>query len=235
MAERIAPPLPPSLRPLRSIDKIEMPRETGAARRRPELLAAATRLFGERGYRGVTTDDLAAATGFSLGTVYSYFDDKQGCLLAAYDRLIDGARERIADRIPAGAPLAEQIDAAIQGLLLEIAADPAAARLVLVVAQTAGPEGAARHRQTLEGAAAQLRRGRESEPGAPLPDGFEEAAVAAAAALLAAALPSAEAPRSSSLPADLRALLLGPQPRPLSPAPALAASSAADGRHPESE
>jgi AcrR family transcriptional regulator len=217
-----ASPLPRSLRPLRSIGKVEMLREPPAPRRRAELLAAATRLFGERGYRGATTNDLAAATGLSLGTVYSYFEDKRGCLLAAYDQVIDRARRRIVDHIPAVARPAEQIDAAIAALLLEIAADPAAARLALVVVQTAGPEGAARHRHTLAALAAQLRLRRESEGVAALPDGFEEVAVAAAASLLAESLPRAAAPRSPSIAGDLRALLLGPPADASSAAPALA-------------
>jgi AcrR family transcriptional regulator len=201
-------PLPQALRPLHEVGKVEVRRESADPRgQRGRILLAATRLFGERGYRRVTTDDLAAASNLSLGIVYAFFDDKRDCLLAAYDLIVEEARERIAGRIPAGWPPRRQIDAAIVALLESIAADPLAARLVFVVAPTAGAEGAARHRHTLAAAADALRGTCESGGSDEEPEGLADTVVAAAASLLAASLLDGP-PAPSSVHGELRALLL---------------------------
>jgi AcrR family transcriptional regulator len=210
---RAPAPLPQALRPLPDVGKDEVrPRKPDPRRQRERLLATATRLFGERGYRHVTTDDLAADAGLSPSTLYTLARDKQDCLLAAYDLQLDLARARIRGRIPAEASPAERIDAAISTVLEEIAAEPLAARLVLLVARTAGAEGATRHRRTLAAAADALRRacGREGSEGDP--EGLADFAVAAAASVLAASFTDGP-PAASGLHADLRALLLPPAAR----------------------
>jgi AcrR family transcriptional regulator len=57
-----------------------------AARNRLRVLAAAERLFAERGVPGVTMDDVAAAAGVGKGTLYRRFVDKGG-LAGPLDRL----------------------------------------------------------------------------------------------------------------------------------------------------
>jgi AcrR family transcriptional regulator len=51
-----------------------------AETRRAELLAAATRLFEERGYDAVTVADITDSAGVAKGTFYLYFDSKEGLL-----------------------------------------------------------------------------------------------------------------------------------------------------------
>jgi AcrR family transcriptional regulator len=50
-------------------------------RRRDELLAAAAELFYERGYAATSTADIAERMGIQRGSVYYYFDTKEGLLL----------------------------------------------------------------------------------------------------------------------------------------------------------
>lgn len=50
--------------------------------KRAAILAAATRLFIEQGFDGVSMDQIAAAAGVSKLTVYSHFGDKQRFLVA---------------------------------------------------------------------------------------------------------------------------------------------------------
>ncbi len=57
-----------------------------AARNRLRVLAAAERLFGERGVAGVTMDDIAAAAGVGKGTLYRRFVDKGGLAVALLDQ-----------------------------------------------------------------------------------------------------------------------------------------------------
>jgi AcrR family transcriptional regulator len=50
-------------------------------RRREELLAAAAELFYEHGYAATSTADIAERMGIQRGSVYYYFDTKEGLLL----------------------------------------------------------------------------------------------------------------------------------------------------------
>ena len=71
-------------------------------RNREQLLAAARRVFLERGFHAATLDAIADAAGFSKGVVYSQFDSKADLFLALLERRID---ERAAenDRVAARA------------------------------------------------------------------------------------------------------------------------------------
>lgn len=48
-----------------------------------KLLEQAVRLFAERGYAGVSLEDIAQAAGFTKGAVYSHFGSKEQTFLAA--------------------------------------------------------------------------------------------------------------------------------------------------------
>ena len=54
--------------------------------RRAELVDAALRLFAEKGFRGTTIADIAAATGTAHGLVYHYFRSKDELLAAILQR-----------------------------------------------------------------------------------------------------------------------------------------------------
>ncbi len=56
-----------------------------ATRNRLRVLAAAERLFNERGVSGVTMDDIAATAGVGKGTLYRRFVDKGGLAVALLD------------------------------------------------------------------------------------------------------------------------------------------------------
>lgn len=58
-------------------------------RNREQLLAAARRVFLERGFQAATLDAIADAAGFSKGVVYSQFDSKADLFLALLERRID--------------------------------------------------------------------------------------------------------------------------------------------------
>lgn len=58
------------------------PRERAKAQRRHALLAAAARLFAERGYSGTSIEDLGGAAGVSGPALYKHFSGKQEMLSA---------------------------------------------------------------------------------------------------------------------------------------------------------
>lgn len=60
-----------------------------AAERRELILEAATVLFGERGYNGTTTDQIAQAAGISQPYVVRMFGTKEKLFLEVLDRALD--------------------------------------------------------------------------------------------------------------------------------------------------
>jgi len=61
--------------------------ELAKAARRDEILAAARRVFAERGFRGTTIADIAGEAGIALGTIYLYFPSKEAVFAALNQRL----------------------------------------------------------------------------------------------------------------------------------------------------
>ena len=59
------------------------------------MVAAAERLFSERGYHGVSMDEIAAASGISKPMLYEYFGSKEKLFLACVER----ARGRLFEEI----------------------------------------------------------------------------------------------------------------------------------------
>ena len=78
-------------------------RDRQKADRRAAILRSAATLFAERGYAGVTIEDLGAAVGVSGPAVYRHFPGKAAVLAAilqgASQSLLDGA-ERVLDAAP---------------------------------------------------------------------------------------------------------------------------------------
>lgn len=62
-------------------------RERNKARARAEIAAAALRLFTDRGFGGVTIDEIVSAAGVSRRTFFRYFETKEDALLADYPEL----------------------------------------------------------------------------------------------------------------------------------------------------
>jgi len=83
--------------------------------RRDEILDIAVGLFAQRGYHGVSMDDIGSAAGVTGPALYHHFAGKEAMLVAALipvsDGLLAGGRERVA-RHPgdAAAALTDLID-----------------------------------------------------------------------------------------------------------------------------
>lgn len=75
-------------------------RERNKARARSEIADAALRLFAERGFEGVTVDEIVISAGVSRRTFFRYFETKEDCLLADYPEL----HIRLAETLAAGEP-----------------------------------------------------------------------------------------------------------------------------------
>jgi AcrR family transcriptional regulator len=97
---------------------------------RDELLTAALRVFGRRGYQQASVDEIAAEAGYSKGALYWHFSSKEELLLALLEERIDArTREMVAllesaapDRdmsVEAGREFARQLSGQRDTLLLE--------------------------------------------------------------------------------------------------------------------
>jgi AcrR family transcriptional regulator len=75
------------------------------AERRQQLLAAATRLFADRGFRAVSIEDLGATVGISGPAVYRHFPGKEAILAELLEgvsrRMLAGGRAEIRPELPA--------------------------------------------------------------------------------------------------------------------------------------
>lgn len=106
------------------------PAETDAIRVR--LHAAARDLFGRRGFKGTTVEDLARAAGISKGAFYRFYDGKEALLAAVLAEYEAGVHAQVEDAVRADP--ANGLD-----LLVDLSLDAHAANPLLDVVMS--PDG----------------------------------------------------------------------------------------------
>jgi AcrR family transcriptional regulator len=77
------------------------PERRDAAEHRQQVLAAATRLFAERGVEAVTMDEVAQAAGVGKGTLYRRYADKGQLVLALMDACVSHLQAEVARELAA--------------------------------------------------------------------------------------------------------------------------------------
>lgn len=73
------------------------------------LLAAATRLFAERGYDRTSVQEIVEAAGVTKGALYHYFGSKDDLLHEVYARVLRVQQERLDAFADADAPVEERL------------------------------------------------------------------------------------------------------------------------------
>ncbi|MGE5676215.1 MAG: TetR/AcrR family transcriptional regulator [Mycobacterium leprae] len=68
------------------------------------IVAAARRLFGESGFHGTTTAEIARTAGIAEGTIYRYFKDKKELFIASARPVIEEAVRREKAAVVSGSP-----------------------------------------------------------------------------------------------------------------------------------
>jgi AcrR family transcriptional regulator len=76
---------------------------------RSALLAAARRLFAERGYAGVGTEVIVREAGVTRGALYHHFDGKRDLLRAVYEAIESEIAQELAERATPGASVLETL------------------------------------------------------------------------------------------------------------------------------
>jgi AcrR family transcriptional regulator len=99
---------------------------------RAALIAAARRLFTERGYAGVGTEEIVRAAGVTRGALYHHFGGKPALLEAVYEKLEAESTERVA-RVVLGSELESPLEAMRAGIaaFLDECAEPELQRIAL--------------------------------------------------------------------------------------------------------
>jgi AcrR family transcriptional regulator len=78
------------------------PVQKRSMRTREKILKAAQRLFAQKGYHGVNSNEIAAAAGVSTGSFYAYFTDKKSLFLETMRRYNHDVLEHIMQSTDSG-------------------------------------------------------------------------------------------------------------------------------------
>lgn len=99
---------------------------------RAALIAAARRLFGERGYAAVGAEEIVAAAGVTRGALYHHFGGKERLLEAVYEQIEAESTQRVA-AVVLGSELTSPLAAMRAGIevFLDDCAKPELQRVVL--------------------------------------------------------------------------------------------------------
>lgn len=109
-----------------------LPRELVTRSQRERLLAAVVRAAAAKGYKQTTVADILEEAGVGRETFYELFDDKRSCALAAHTILVNDFEATIRDAYMKPGEWPERIRQALAAALEWFAADPVAARFMLV-------------------------------------------------------------------------------------------------------
>jgi AcrR family transcriptional regulator len=115
-------------------------REAVERSQRDRLLSAAVEVTAARGFEATTVADILARAGVGRESFYELFEDRLDCVLAAHETLLDDLVRRTAAAYAGPGDWVERCRATLAALLDWFAADPAAARVLLVELAAVGPE-----------------------------------------------------------------------------------------------
>src|SRR5262245_36904273 len=88
-----------------SVAKHRHPTEGGYQRgeeTRARIVAAALRLFGERGFEGASTRDIASSAGVNAPALQYYFDNKEGVYIACVEHIVSRVWEYMSEAVAYG-------------------------------------------------------------------------------------------------------------------------------------
>jgi len=189
-----------------------LPVQERAQATRKRLLAAARRVFTERGFADASLEEIAERAGVTRGPLYHYFDDKRDLFRAVHAEIEDELASQIASRIQARAAAAsdawEQVRLGAQ-TYLDVCQAPDIQRIALVDAPTVLGLEAGHHIASY--GLALLREGlqRSIEQGVLAPQPVEPLAYVLRAALTAGAIFIARAEDQATARAEVGAAIDG--------------------------
>jgi AcrR family transcriptional regulator len=118
-----------------------LPREEVAAHQRERLVTAMVQAVNERGVVATTISDIVTRAGISRRTFYEHFKNKEDCLLATYNTVVETEVQRLLNLAGPDQEWVEQLEGIIRALFDAIAERPDAARLICVEMGASGEMG----------------------------------------------------------------------------------------------
>ena len=142
-----------------------LPRELVIRSQRERLLAAVVRVSAANGYGSTSVADILGEAGVGRESFYELFSDKRDCLLAARTILVDHLETTVRSAYCVSGAWAERLRNGLAAALEWFAADPAAARVILVELAFIGDVSRVRFHEDFQRFAKLLDEGRgDSEP-----------------------------------------------------------------------
>jgi AcrR family transcriptional regulator len=204
---------------------------------RSRLLAAAVRTVEELGYTRATVAHITRRARVSRRTFYELFRNREECLIAALEGVVDGIRAEIAAAELEGLGWRERMRGGLWAILSFFDREPMLARVCVVQALRGSQTVLERREEILAGLARIVDEGREKSPrGVECPPSTAEGLVGAAFALVYSRLLRGEREPLTGLLGELMSMIVLPYLGPAAarreqarPGGALAAKSAARG------
>jgi AcrR family transcriptional regulator/DNA-binding MarR family transcriptional regulator len=157
---------PSSPSPLPAAGRDGLGRERVVDIQRARMLAAMFDVVAERGAANASVAHVVARSGVSRRTFYELFEDREDCLLAAFDEAVLLASECVVGAYETGGGWRERIRASLAALLQFLDDQPAMGRLLVVEILGAGPRGLERRARVLARIVSAVDQGRaEAKPG----------------------------------------------------------------------
>jgi AcrR family transcriptional regulator len=171
-------------------------RERKKQRTREQIVEAAFKLFGERGFQATTVADIAAAADIAPRTFFAYFPSKEAVVFHDFDALFDSLQERIEGR-PEGELAIDALRGWLQDNMPAAHAESEEAELRKRMCHD-DPSLAAQQQHLLARLEVVLRDGVARDLGEPA-DGLRPKLVAAAAVAALAAIEDEGADKAASM------------------------------------
>lgn len=131
---------------------------------RRRLLLALGELLAEGRLEAATVGRISARAGVSRRTFYEMFEDREACLLAAFDREVEVLAPAVRSAYERPGSWRERLRAALAVLLARLDERPAIAGVCVVAPLRAGPEMLARRAHLLATLADAIDQGRAESP-----------------------------------------------------------------------
>jgi AcrR family transcriptional regulator len=184
-------------------------REFVEENQRDRLAAGIIAAVAERGYHETTISQIAAASGVSRRTFYSYFSSKEECYFDTYGVIASYLEEAMRSAAVSEEKWPRRVRAELGALLETFAANPDLVRFTLITPLTAGGLPAERYRAFLEQLVGILAAGRPDRPKTKQPSETAEYAMAAGlAAVVVSRVNAGDGEKLPDLLPDLVELVL---------------------------
>jgi AcrR family transcriptional regulator/DNA-binding MarR family transcriptional regulator len=182
-----------------------------AAIQRSRMLAAAVRAVEELGYSGATVAHITRRARVSRRTFYELFSNREECLVAALESVLDSIRAELAAADIDGLPWRERVRCGLWVILSFFDREPVLARVCVVQALRGSQAVLERREQILAGLAVVVDEGRDESPrGGECPPLTAEGLVGAGFSLVYARLLRGEREPLTGLSGDIMGMVVLP-------------------------